>query len=94
MKYIAAACLCLLLFSCFNNHTETDRLNQRITRLEQRLDSLTGNTASVAINTNPAPNPIAYSTSFTSAHCQALTKKGRPCKRKAKNNNHCWQHGG
>ncbi|WP_394367092.1 DUF5763 domain-containing protein [Pseudobacter ginsenosidimutans] len=26
-------------------------------------------------------------------YCAAMTKKGTPCRRKAKSNGYCWQHG-
>lgn len=32
--------------------------------------------------------------STVESHCPAITKKGIACKRKTKNNNYCWQHGG
>ena len=34
------------------------------------------------------------STVSEDGHCQGITKKGTQCKRKAKNNGYCWQHGG
>ena len=33
------------------------------------------------------------STGYT-GQCQAVTKKGMQCSRKAKSNGYCWQHGG
>lgn len=73
----------LLLTSCFNadnSNSETDRLKWRITRLEQRLDSLTNH------------NPVSYGTTQVSWRCQAITKRGTQCKRNAKGNSYCWQH--
>ena len=34
------------------------------------------------------------STEYSSGQCQAVTKKGTQCSRKAKSNGYCWQHGG
>jgi hypothetical protein len=87
MKFIAAACLSLLLLSCFNTNRETvemDQLNQRILHLEQRIDSLTGggNASSIGSgNTLCEPD-----------RCQGITRKGTQCKRKARISGYCWQH--
>jgi hypothetical protein len=32
--------------------------------------------------------------SYYSARCQAITKKGTQCKRSARSGGYCWQHGG
>jgi Family of unknown function (DUF5763) len=99
MRKTYLICLSLLLFSCFNNDKETgkiDQLNQRITRLEQRIDSLISgkNANSIGLNNFTSPNTNSYSVPRQSNHCQAITKKGKQCSRKAKNNSYCWQHGG
>jgi len=99
MRMIYVVCLSLLLSSCFNNNSEKeeiDRLNQRITLLEQKIDALTNGSNSNPIRLNSMSNPSSdsYSTPRQSGSCQAITKKGTPCKRKAKYNGYCWQHGG
>jgi len=97
---IIFSCLGLLLFSsCFdarNNNSEIDRLNQRITVLEQRIDSLISdrNANPIGLNNITSSNKTSYSTPRGTGRCQAMTKKGTQCKRKGKNNGYCWQHGG
>lgn len=98
MKMIFSFCL-LLLASCFNDNSsnpKTEQLNQRITRLEQRIDSLLsgGNTHPAGLNNTDRSNAVSYGTDRESGRCQAITKKGTQCKRKAKNKSYCWQHGG
>lgn len=98
MKAISIICLSLLFFSCFSTNRETeevDQLKERITLLEQRIDSLIN-----SINPNPLRennlndnNPAPYRTFWVNSRCQAITKKGTQCGRKAKKNNaYCWQH--
>lgn len=89
MRYILLIILVFLLYSCHTPNTkahELKQLNERITRLEQKVDSLTRgpNTAPEGMNNL---NPI-----LQSDHCAAITNKGTPCKRKAKSNGYCWQH--
>jgi hypothetical protein len=46
---------------------------------------------------NQSPAVAKSSTSSNSAYsgqCQAITKKGYRCSRKARSNGYCWQHGG
>ena len=86
MKTITIIYLPLLFFSCFSKHQETrktDRLNERITRLEQRIDSL---------DCNGSISPARVKNMCS--RCQAITKRGKQCRRKAKNNGYCWQHAG
>jgi hypothetical protein len=94
MRKIYLICLSLLLFSCFNNDRETgemDQLNQRITRLEQRIDSLIKNANSIKLNNMNSLNTPSYNTTLRNFNrCQAITKKGTQCSRKAKNNSYCW----
>lgn len=88
MKVLTAILLCIICCSCADTDSKTNELNQRITRLEQRVDSLT--------NTK-ATNSSDYTNKSTIAEndrCQGITKKGAQCKRKAKSNGYCWQHGG
>jgi uncharacterized protein DUF5763 len=93
--------ICILLFfsSCFNSESrsyETDELNQRIIPLEQRIDSLinAGNTNPAGIKNKSENTPVSYGVVRQTSRCQAITKKGTQCKRTAKNNGYCWQHGG
>lgn len=85
MKTIFTLTLCLWLLSCSTTNPE-ERFDQRITRLEQRLDSLTG--------TNSAYPNGSYSLDpdWKNNRCQAITKRGKQCKRKAKYKGYCWQH--
>jgi len=99
MKMIFSCCLLLLLTSCFNDNSsnhKTEQLNQRIARLEQRIDSLISgrNTNSIELSNTNRSNPVSYGTFQESGRCQAITKKGTQCKRRARNNSYCWQHGG
>lgn len=73
-----------------------DQLKQRITRLEQKMDSLIngGNINLIGSNNNNSNNVISPGTVRQVSRCQAITKKGTQCKRTAKNNGYCWQHGG
>ncbi len=99
MRTISAICLSLLLFSCVDHSRETgeiNQLNQRIIRLEQRLDSLINdrNPYSIGSKNMKSPNTASYNAPPESGRCQAMTKKGTQCKRKSKSNGYCWQHGG
>lgn len=69
------------------SNKETYQLNERITILEHRVDSLTK-----ARSIDSVEKTIT-GVVLTDARCQAITKKGTQCRRKAKNNNYCWQHG-
>jgi Family of unknown function (DUF5763) len=99
MKLFAVCSLSLLLFSCYHNGSdreEIDRLKQRIISLEQKVDALT-NSSTVPPNGFSKRNSSgtsSYSAPVSSNRCLALTKKGSQCKRKAKGNGYCWQHGG
>lgn len=91
MKLIVPFFGFLLLTSCSGltgSNQEKDELNKRITLLEHRVDSLvkTRNIDSVARNITGIV--------LVNDRCQALTKKGTQCRRKARNNTFCWQHGG
>lgn len=88
MKILAAIFLSLLFCFCSDADSDTYELNQRITRLEQRIDSLT-HTPNVNTVTNSNQSAISENN-----RCQGITKKGARCKRKAKTNGYCWQHGG
>lgn len=81
----------LLITSCSGltgNNQETDQLDKRITLLEQRIDSLLRTRKIDSAAKNFSGNVLQV------ARCLALTKKGTQCKRKARNNGFCWQHGG
>jgi hypothetical protein len=94
MRKILTICIIFQLVACRDEHSgssETELLKLRITRLEQRIDSL--------IN----PSKGVNATSFDSLHqknsfidvsvrCKAIAKNGAQCKRKAKTNGYCWQH--
>ena len=92
--------ICPLLFaSCFNNdisNSKTELLTQRIIHLEQRIDSLISdmNTNSARSNNKSNDSSLSYGTFPQMKRCQAITKKGTQCKRKAKNDGYCWQHAG
>lgn len=92
MKPITAILSALLFSSCFNNKEE--QMNQRIIRLEQRVDSLTNKNDkySSGLYGTENLNGDSVSTSFQYARCQKITKKGKQCRRKAKANGYCWQH--
>lgn len=94
MKQILGILPTLLFISCFNNR-EVDQLNQRITRLEQRLDSLINKTDKYSSGIYGTENLNGSNASFyfQFARCQKITKKGKQCRRKAKANGYCWQHG-
>lgn len=87
MKILSTIFLSLLFSSCYTTDRETNQLNQRITRLEQRIDSL--------INTKNenSGGSINMNTIGENDRCQAMTKNRTQCKRKAKRNGYCWQHG-
>lgn len=96
MKMIVACCLTFLFVSCLNtspNDAQTAALKQRITLLEQRIDSLISTNSSSNRITKTGSNGISYSAVRMTNRCLAITKKGTQCKRTAKNN-YCWQHGG
>jgi hypothetical protein len=88
MKILSTIFLTLLLCSCYNTDRETNQLNQRITHLEQRMDSLIN-----AQNSYPGGSGN-MNTIRENGRCQGMTKKGIQCKRKPKSNSYCWQHGG
>ncbi len=88
MKVLAAILLFIICCSCTDTDSKTNELNQRVTRLERRVDSLTH--TKTAISGDQANT----GTITENGRCQGITKKGAQCKRKAKSNGYCWQHGG
>ncbi len=97
MKQIFIICSLSLLSSCSNSNSNTneiDQLNQRINRLEQKIDSLlsVGNASSFGSYNKTKDNSVSYKSVQTINRCQAITKKGTQCKRTAKDNGYCWQH--
>ncbi len=91
MRKILLIIIVILLYSCDDSNgkdPDLKQLNERVTHLEQKIDSLTG-----AANTNE-DRYINKSNIRENNHCQGITKKGTRCKRKAKANGYCWQHGG
>jgi hypothetical protein len=90
LKTILIIYLSLLLCSCAGKDRETDQQNQRITRLEQRMDSLAGGrNNSSGYNSNISSGDV-----LVNGRCQAITKKGTQCKRKGKKDGYCYQHRG
>lgn len=90
MRNILLIIIVSLLYSCDDPNakvTESKQLNERITRLEQKMDSLT-HTSNTEVE-----GYYNKSTVSENGHCQGITKKGTQCKRKAKTNGYCWQHG-
>lgn len=88
MKTLLLISFYTLLSSCYTRDSNTEKLIQRITVLEQRVDSLTNGG-----NFNPHnTNPIYFS--WLSDQCKAITKRGKACKRKGKYKGYCWQHRG
>lgn len=88
MKMLSAIILFIICLSCTDTDSKTNELNQRITGLEQKIDSLTQ---------TKSQDTVGYSTQRTpnqTTRCKATTQKGTLCKRKAKSNGYCWQHGG
>jgi hypothetical protein len=87
----------LLLTSCFDTEIgigERDRQNQRITRLEQRIDSLINASvtkSTLSSDTRP-DNSVSYDVVQQIDRCHAITKKGTQCKRIARYGAYCWQH--
>jgi hypothetical protein len=54
-----------------------------------------GAAATAAPVSNPSPNAAPVERAVESSRCQATTKKGTQCSRKAKaGSKYCWQHGG
>lgn len=90
MKAIYIFLISLGCFSCADKNKEMEQMNQRIIRLEQKVDALTGNGDSIKLDN--ISSPIPYNIQSTNGRCQGLTKKRTQCKRKAKSGNYCWQH--
>lgn len=96
MKKIITICMSFVIFSCGNRREEIEELNQRLSRLEKIVASIVNastvdpDTMKKTNNTRTGP----YRSAISNSRCQAITKKGSQCKRKAKNNGYCWQHGG
>lgn len=88
MKVLSAILLCIICCSCSDTDSKTNELNQRVIRLEQRIDSFT------QTKTEISGDYTNTGTSKENSRCQGITKKGTQCKRKAKTNGYCWQHGG
>lgn len=88
MKVLAAILLCIICCSCTDTDSKTNELNQRVIRLEQRIDSLTNTKTALSVD------QVNKSIVTENGRCQGITKKGAQCKRKAKASGYCWQHGG
>jgi hypothetical protein len=59
-----------------------------------RVGSLIRNSNKIKLTNINNSDSTSYSIRRQSVFCQAITKKGTRCKRKAKSNGYCWQHGG
>ena len=99
MTKMFIVCTLLVSAACSNNdktNNEAQLLNQRILRLEQKIDSLISDmhTNSIVSNNKSGDSSLSSSTSLLTNRCQAITKKGTQCKRKVKNYGYCWQHEG
>jgi len=99
MRKIFLICGLLLFAYCLHtdsNTSDSELLNQRITHLEQKIDSLISdiNTNSMVSDNKSGDSSLSYRTILQMNRCQAITKKGTQCKRKAKNDGYCWQHAG
>ena len=96
MRKIFVICISILLVSCAHTDTtETELLKKRITRLEQQIDSLVSDRDINLTGSNKSSdNSVSNGNAHQVNRCQALTKKRTQCKRKAKDNNYCWQHEG
>ena len=96
MRKIFVICISIFLVSCANTDTtETELLKQRITRLEQQIDSLVSDRDINLTGSNKSSdNSVSNGNAHQVNRCQAIIKKGTQCKRKATNNNYCWQHEG
>lgn len=93
MRIIFAICTVLMLASCLNKSgsLEKDNEDPRITRLEQKVDSLINiRQVDSMVSGRPAASGVYRQTNT----CKAITKKGRKCSRKARSGGYCWQHGG
>jgi hypothetical protein len=78
-----------LLYSCQLPNAKTQelkQLNERVTRLEQTVDSL------IKVRRTDKDSLSRMGSILPTNQCAALTKKGTPCKRKATTNGYCWQH--
>lgn len=70
---------------------ENDREDLRVTRLEQKVDSL----ISIRnIDSIGSGRPAPYGVHRQANTCKAITKKGKQCSRKSRSDGYCWQHGG
>ena len=71
-----------------------EQVIQRLTRIEQRIDSLTNakDANSIGANNKGIDNSVSYGTVRETSQCRAITKKGTRCKRTSRNNGYCWQH--
>lgn len=97
MRMIVIICLASLFFSCSDQGKEIEnmhQLNQRINELEKRIDSLIAdrNMNLIALSNTNNSNAAIKSAFLGVPRCQTITRKGTQCRRKARNNNYCWQH--
>lgn len=90
-----------LSISC--NNQKIDQLKSDVREIKQslqRIEALLGGRTPVNSNTITDQNPYGESykptpkSPATTGRCQAITKKGKQCSRKARSGGYCWQHGG
>lgn len=90
-----------------NLEREVEALKVKVNQLEARNDSFLNislyqnRTTKKTSNSKPVMKQSSESKSFStsnsthySGQCMAITKKGTRCKRAARSNGYCWQHGG
>lgn len=101
MRVLFLLLMGLLTISC--NDQKIDRLESDMRDIKQSLQRieilLAGQSAGNHTTTNTrgtygdSYNPVTKPAA-TVGRCQAITKKGTQCSRKARSGGYCWQHGG
>jgi hypothetical protein len=97
VRTILAFVTIIQLTSCLNSKDsggELDQQNERITHLEQKIDSLinANNSGRALYGEKRSDNHDSSGAVQQINRCQAITKKGTQCKRIAKYGGYCWQH--
>lgn len=67
---------------------------QADTIAKQKIDSLIKTDNATVLGTTIKKKARSSQKPLDSSRCLQITKKGTQCKRKAKSNGYCWQHGG
>lgn len=97
MRISFITALSLFFISCsdnYKNEIRAERLDQRVNRLEQQVNALTDGRSGTSAKARNGKSAYGSDMPGKGSTCQAITQKGIPCKRKAKSNHFCWQHGG